>query len=85
MSLVVGFSMTSYPQKRSRKAKIWTMVAIVGLGIATAFSIVNAINESAATTSTPELIYLLLTGIPLAFVAVIGLALIFASGKRTRN
>ena len=77
--------MSSYPQKRSRKAKLWTMVALLGLGIATAFAIINAVNESAATTSTPEFISLLLTGIPLVFVAVIGLALIFSSGKRKHD
>jgi hypothetical protein len=61
------------------------MIALVGLGIATAFAIINAINESAAATSTPELVYLLLTGVPLAFVAIIGLALIFSGGKRRRS
>jgi uncharacterized membrane protein YhaH (DUF805 family) len=73
--------MTSYAQNRSRRAKLWTMIAITGLGVATAFAIINAINESAATGSTPEFITLLLTGVPLVFVAVIGLVLIFSSGK----
>jgi ABC-type dipeptide/oligopeptide/nickel transport system permease component len=61
------------------------MVALIGLGIATAFAIINAINESAAATSSLDLIYLLLTGVPLAFVAIIGLALIFGSGRRKPN
>jgi tellurite resistance protein TehA-like permease len=74
--------LASYPQKRSRRAKLWTMMALVGLGVATAFAIVDAINESAAATSTPEFIYFLLTGIPLAVVAVIGLALIFSGRRR---
>ncbi len=56
------------------------MIVIAGLGVATAFAIINALNES-AFTSVPGLIYALMTGIPLAFIVVIGIALIFG-GKR---
>jgi hypothetical protein len=69
--------------QRPRKSKLWTIIVLVGLGIATTFAIIDALNESAAATSTPDLIYLLLTGVPLAFVVVIGLALIFGGRRRS--
>ena len=66
--------------RRTKFAKLWTVIAIGGLGVAVAFTLINALNESAASSSE-QFLYLLLTGIPLAFAAVIGLFMIFG-GRR---
>jgi hypothetical protein len=59
------------------------MVAITGLGIATAFAIINALDES-SFTSTDGLVLILLTGVPLVFIAVIGIVLIFGDKRQRR-
>ena len=61
--LVTG--MVGTPRK-TKFAKLWTVIAIGGLGVAVAFTLINALNESAAS-SGEQFLYLLLTGIPLAF------------------